>query len=127
MRIAFDFHGVNEKYPDILQPIMETLSEDHFITILSGPPYEEIVKELKHMKYVKGLHYDEIISVVDWIKKQGVEMSLNKNSSWCCEDEIWWSSKAQICREQFISILVDDKLEYKEHIKDNYPLFFHVT
>lgn len=127
MRIAFDFHGVIEKYPEILKPIMTTLNRDHDIIILSGPPYVQIVEELEATQYKFGKHYTEIISVVDWIKNLGfIPMDKHEDGSWFCEDTVWWASKAKICREYGISVLVDDKLEYKEHIQDNFPLFIHL-
>jgi hypothetical protein len=127
LKIAFDFHGVIEKYPEILKPIMTSLKKDHEIIILSGPPYIQIIEELEEAGYKFGKHYDTAISVVDWIKKLGfIPMHQNKNGSWYCDDEIWWGSKARICREYGISVLVDDKIEYKEHIQDNFPLFIHL-
>lgn len=126
MNIAFDFHGVIEKYPDIMKPFMQSIRHIMWVIVLSGPPEEQIKKELNDAGYTQGVHYDLIISVVDWIKSQGIEMNLNKNGSWYCDDDIWWASKAKICKEKNISILIDDKLEYKEHIKDEFPLFFHV-
>ncbi len=130
MNIGIDFHGVTEKYPEIMKPLMSSFIKnggEHEIFIISGPPYIEIVESLTKAQYIYGIHYDQVISVVDWIKRLGfVEMKQHKDKSWYCEDEVWWASKAAICREYHISILIDDKLEYKKHIKNNFPLFFHV-
>lgn len=126
MKIAFDFHGVLEEYPDKLKSILRPLRIDHIIIVLSGPPLEQIYAELAKSGYHQGYHYDYAISVVDWIKARGVDMKLNEQGSWYCDDEIWWASKAEICKEQHIELLFDDKLEYKEHIVGNNPLFLHI-
>jgi hypothetical protein len=126
LKIAFDFHGVLQTYPEILKPILISLNKEHNLIILSGPPWKEIFVELTDAGYTLGTHYDEIISVVDWIKEQGIPMHQNENESWYCDDESWWSSKAKICKQNHISVLVDDKIQYKEHIENNFPLFFHV-
>ena len=78
MKIAFDFHGVLEKYPEQFKLILQALSKEHHIIILSGPPYKQIVKELQDAGYAMYSHYMDIISVVDWIKDQNVEMKLNE-------------------------------------------------
>lgn len=126
MKIAFDFHGVLESYPDKLKSILKTLKIDHTIIVLSGPPLGQIYDELSKAGYYQGYHYDYAISVVDWIKDQGIEMWLNERDSWYCDDEIWWSSKAKICIEHNIGMMFDDNLRYKEYITNNNPLFLHI-
>lgn len=126
MIIAFDFHGVLESYPDKLKMMLMTLKKDHTVIVLSGPPLEEIHDELEKSGYVKEAHYNYAVSVVDWIKEQGVKMQLNTNGSWYCSDPVWWSSKAKICKELSVDMLFDDKLEYKEFIEDDDTLFLHV-
>jgi len=126
MKIAFDFHGVLESYPEILKSVLRPLRVDHTVIVLSGPPLSQIYEELTTVGYHQGYHYDYAISVVDWIKAQGYKMELNEQGSWYTDDETWWSSKARICEEQHIELLFDDKLEYKGHIKNNNPLFLHI-
>ncbi len=117
MEIAFDFHGVLEKYPSKFRPFLASLRIINTITILSGPTYKQIEKELTSKGYQLHKHYDEIISVVDWLKSKNVKMNQHENGNWYCEDEIWWASKAKICEEYGIEMLFDDKLEYKKYIK----------
>lgn len=126
MKIAFDFHGVLQTYPDRLKSILRPLRIDHTLIVLSGPPLSQIYKELTQSGYHRGYHYDYALSVVDWLKDKGVQMELNEHGSWYCDDEKWWSAKAEICKEHGIDILFDDKLEYKKYIEDNNPLFIHI-
>lgn len=126
MKIAFDFHGVLETHPDRFKAILRPLRIDHTIIILSGPPLDQIYDELKKCNYLKGYHYDYALSVVDWLKKKGVKMSLNEHGSWYCGERTWWRSKSRICKENNIEILFDDNLNYKKYIIDNNPLFLHI-
>lgn len=125
MIIAFDFHGVLEAYPDKFKQLLQSLNQNHVIIVLSGPPLDQIYKELKTAGYDYG-HFDHALSVVDWIKSQGHEMKLNEQGTWCCDDKIWWPSKARICEENRIDMLFDDKIRYKKYIKDDNPLFIHI-
>ena len=127
MKIAFDFHGVLESYPDKLKSILKPLRIDHILIVLSGPPLDQIYNELMKAGYLQGYHYDYAISVVDWLKAQGIQMQLNENGSWYCDDKIWWASKAKICVENNIGMMFDDNLKYKEYIINNNPLFLHIT
>ena len=128
MRIAFDFHGVLDKYPQVFKPILESLViNKHEIFILSGPPKTQIIEELEDAKYVSGIHFTGIISVVDYLKVMEVPMYQKDNGNWYCNDLDWWSSKAGICNEYCIEVMYDDKLQYKEHIKGNNPIFLHVS
>ena len=125
MKIAFDYHGVLEKYPKRFKNLL--INIDCKRVILSGPSFDQIYEEITKMGYYLYTHYDKIISVVDWIKKSGVEMSQHENGSWYCDnDETWWGSKARICEENNIDMLFDDSVQYKQHIINNKPLFFLV-
>ena len=128
MKIAFDFHGVLDTCPSKFKLLMKSLDYDTSVEriILSGPPEEQIVEELENAGYQYDLHYDTIISVVDWLKSRDVPMDQYENGNWYCDDKIWWKSKARICNCHNIDILFDDKLEYKENIKGDMPLFMHV-
>jgi len=124
MNIAFDLHGVLEKYPDKFKAILTTLRVDHRVIILSGSPTEDIYEELEGLRYQQGHHYDDVISVVDWLKDQGVEMFQHDDESYYCDSKIWWSSKAKICKERFIRMLFDDSIKYKEYITEDMDLLF---
>lgn len=126
MKIAYDFHGVIETYPGIFKPMLETLNQQHELFIISGPPIQQLKRELEATGYYMGIHYQEAISVVDWLKEQQVPMDQYADGSWYCDKHIWWGSKAAICEAYEIDVLYDDKLEYGKHIKGDKPLFLHL-
>ncbi len=126
MKIAFDFHGVLEEYPEHFKPLLISLYRDHEVIILSGPPIDQIYSELNDYGYQMGIHFDYAVSVVDWIKANNTPMYLNSKNEWECDEENWWSSKSKICNEMKIEMMWDDQIRYQHYIRNNNPVFIHV-
>jgi hypothetical protein len=116
--ISFDLHGILNKYPEILKPLLEMLSKDNVVLVVSGPPEDDILKELSKLGYQHSVHYDNIISVTDYIKEKGIWMWKDKYGNLWCDDESWWSSKSEICEDYGIDILFDDSKKYGEYFTD---------
>lgn len=111
MRLAFDVHDTLDA-DEVIRDFVSLLSynADFEIFIISGPPTEQIKKELLHL----GINIEkvQIISVVDFLKSKGVSMWRGTNGTWWCDEEIWWKSKGLICQEYSIDMIFDDKIEY---------------
>lgn len=120
MNIGFDLHGTLDKYYNILEPIMRSyMKDDHNVYIISGSEKNELKNELEKIKIKKDIHYNNLISVVNYyrdeLKIDGYYKEYKGKQNWYCEDEIWWKSKAIICEKYNIDILIDDSLEYRKH------------
>ena len=139
MKYAFDFHGVAQKYPAVFKPMMQDLmiagvtnKTGNTVSILSGPPREQIEMELKEAGYVRGVHYNHILSIVDWLNHQKVykgakfDLTLDENGTWWTDPTTWWSSKSKICEEFGIEMMWDDDERYFKYIINERPVFFHV-
>lgn len=131
MKVAIDLHGTIDKYPESFSRIIENFNSDKDeVYILSGPPKKQIKKELKQLKrkYYKKIkkNIKGIISVVDWLKTQDVEMWQDEKGDWWTSEENWWSSKGKICKEYSIELVFDDKEKYKEQIIKNGGSFVHI-
>ncbi len=112
MKIAIDLHGTITKYPESFKIMIDiAIDAGHEVIILSGAPEVDVEDELSEL----GVHrYHRILSVVDWLlRRSDVDMWLNKQGSWETDEKIWWSSKAIICKQEQIDILIDDKVGYK--------------
>lgn len=110
----FDLHGVIETYPVIFKPFMESLKlAGHKIFICSGPVPKKIRKELDDLGYIKGQHYDYMISVVDYLIGEGHKILYDENGDPWVDDKLWWSTKGDIAKLAHIDIVIDDRLEYK--------------
>jgi len=116
--IGFDLHGILNKYPDILKPLLKMLSKRNVVVVISGPPEDTVIKELSKLGFKQSIHYDNVISVVDWLKEKGVTMWKDMDGNWWCDNINWWSSKAKICKEYCINILFDDSRRYGEYFTD---------
>ena len=111
-RIAFDLHGVLDTKPELYGPMIKVLkSAGHEIFILSGPKRIDVLEQLKKLPLYIGPPF-EILSVVDFLEDNGVEFNWDGNHPWT-DDETWWDSKARICKEKGIDILIDDSIRYK--------------
>ena len=134
MKYAFDFHGVIQKYPKIFKPMMEDLLKGgNVVSILSGPPREQIEWELNEAGYEKGVHFNHILSVVDWLHYQinyrdaKFILTQKEDKSWMTDSQTWWSSKSKICNEFGIDVMYDDQEAYSKYRVDERPMFLHVN
>jgi len=130
MHIAFDFHGVLEKYPEKFKPMMIALKKaGHTVSIMSGPPRKRMQEELGGMGYVRGLHYNHLISIVDYLKDfVKVEMWQDPRGNWnTVVESSWWSAKAKLCNEFGVDVLYDDSIKYHGYFTDSKTLFLLVT
>ena len=113
MKIAFDVHGVIADRPDLFKPLLKMFkANDIGVVIMSGPPKPKIISELKKLGYTDD-YYDEILSVVDFLKSKATKMWLDYKDDWWASDEEWWSSKGEMCKLNDIDVLFDDSEQYK--------------
>jgi hypothetical protein len=127
MRIGIDLHGVLDKDPEHLKEVLLLARrEGSEIYVISGPPTDQIIRELEALGF-GGSYYDEIISVVDWLHKNGYSeyMHQDEKGEWHTTDEYWWSSKGKICKEYDICALFDDSLKYQPTCEELGIVYIH--
>jgi len=125
MKMAFDLHGTIDSKPEFFKGWLSHLMKEHEIVILSGPPKGDIFVELAKLGFRQDVHYNFVISVVDWLRSAThCKMWQDENDNWWASDEDWWSSKAKICAQVGIDTLVDDKVEYQRHFNGRGTLFW---
>lgn len=117
--MGLDLHGVIDTDIPTFKLIMRIALTDPFfksyvnkLYIVSGPSKRQIVKELHKLGFRKGVHYTDVLSVVDYLKAMGVHMWLDHKKTWWADDEAWWTTKAELCDLHKIDILWDDKERY---------------
>jgi len=128
--IGFDLHGTinvnNRLWKQIIHLLIDSESMHgeiyNAIYIISGPPKEQIIQELD--KYKLNPYNCIILSVVDYLKSIGCEMWQDEKGNWWADEDIWWSSKAELCRIHEIDYLFDDKKEYGEYFGPDHPTKF---
>ncbi len=123
-KVAYDLHGTIDVEPDRFKALFEKLRKDgNEVWIISGPPTEQVIGELHDLGFEKGKHYDEAVGVVSYLLGLGLEPTKVEDGNYWFEHKAWWSSKAQICAENEIILLVDNETKYAEHFLF-YPVGF---
>jgi len=118
MKVAFDIHGTIDTDVGMFKKIMNTLTLLGIeVSVMSGPPVEIIMKQLKELRLVYGIHYKDIYSVVDYLTVACVEMKQDNNGNWWAKDTDWWSAKGKMCERYGISTLIDNEIRYKNAVK----------
>ena len=125
MKIAFDLHGVLEKYPKEFKAIINVLhSLGADVGVISGPPRNQIVTELSDLGFFPVTDYFQFVySIVDFLQRYPigvdeyggeiyVKMWQDDKEDWWCNDLDWWSSKGRMCIAYDIDVLIDDRMEY---------------
>lgn len=116
MNIAFDVHGVCDKDTTLIKEMMIKFREmGHRIFILSGPPLKQVNRELYALGFKFNIHFDCVLSVVNYLTLKQVPMWKDKNGRFWTTDENWWSSKAAICKANDVAMLYDDSEQYSKY------------
>ena len=113
LKIAFDLHGVLDKYPAYLKPMLRMFWKmDIEVCVVSGPPEDKIYEELSKAGY-DSFDFTDVYSVVDFLMDNGVDFNMTDPDNPWCDDNMWWDSKARICRDYDIDLLIDDSEKYR--------------
>jgi 2-hydroxy-3-keto-5-methylthiopentenyl-1-phosphate phosphatase len=118
MKIAFDVHGVIADRRDLFIPFLKMLKSNGIeVVIISGPTKSKIKKELDELGYT-NVHYDKILSVVDFIKNKGIKMWQDHKHDWWANSKDWWGAKGEMCKIHKIDVLFDDSIQYKTEMPE---------
>ena len=125
MRIAFDVHGTIDTSPEVFKPMMQMFMRSGVgVVIFSGPPTNDIEKELKKLNYEQGVHFNEVYSVVDFLKAIDTPMEQDKKGHWWCDEKIWWETKGLMCEDVCIDMVIDNDFRYEQAVK-KHATFIH--
>ncbi len=127
MKIGVDFHGVMDTFPEVCKPMLiAARKEGALISVITGPPLDQAIRELRDAGYKSEIHYDRVISVVDWLKGKHFPMKQDDAGNWWTEDAYWWGSKAKICDEYRMNIMIDDSIQYEEYFEFSNTRFIRI-
>lgn len=119
--IGIDLHETIDSNPKFFQNMMKKMIEKFGDTIyvITGATTREAHIALTEMKLKKNVHYHNIISVVDFLDRQGTKFTQDENGNLWCDEDDWWKSKSRICLMYNIEVLIDDKVKYLKHINED--------
>ena len=127
--IAFDLHGTIDTDPNTFKMSFQFLRESNKdkIAIISGPPKDQIEKELKALNLVIKEDYDYIFSVVDHLLEKGLKPIKVQDGNYWFDEEEWWKSKSEICKKIQVEVITDNDIRYAEYFVDQeHPKNFHL-
>ena len=125
MRIAFDVHGTIDTSPEVFKPMMKMFMRSGVdVVIFSGPPKDQIRNELLMNDYEKGIHYNNIYSVVDFLKAIDIPMEQDENDNWWCDEKVWWNTKGLMCEAIHVDMVIDNDFRYQHDI-EKHATFIH--
>lgn len=119
MKIGIDVHGTIDWDPEFWRKTIKLfLALGYQVHIISGPEEDRIKKRLEEL----GIECNDLYieSVADYIKEKMIAKNManfwyDKNGDFWTTDEVWWKSKAEICNELEIDVIIDDRHEYFHH------------
>ena len=127
MKIGLDLHGVLDTYPKTFKSIIRLLEKTGVkFVVVSGPPNDNITENLEKLGFEPTDFYG-VYSVVDYLYNDGVDFDDTDPENLWCDDQIWWDSKARICKQYGIDYLVDDSMKYEPAFKLIDSSFIHVS
>ena len=121
LTIMFDLHGVANRMPELVKPMMKTFKAcGHKVIICSGPTTNKILDELYHLGYESGKHYDNVVSVVDYLADvKHIKFEYDEKGDPWTDDETWFKSKGWIAKSICADIVIDDSKGYKDNMPVN--------
>ena len=119
MLIGIDIHGTIDSDVELFQKFLkELIKSGDTIYIISGPPVVDMRSELDKLGFKLNEHYNKLISIVDFLKSFRIKLWQDEKGNWWCDDTAWWESKARICHMNNIDILIDDRTEYGQTLRN---------
>lgn len=113
MKLGLDYHGVIDKYPELFgmlsRLVMASGGQVYIITGHRATP--EFALSLEHL----GIEYTEVLSVVDHSQRHGVEVRYDGKGDPWIDEEIWNSTKADLCKRYNVDLHIDDSEIYGKY------------
>ncbi len=110
MRAGFDFHGVLDtetvRYASFIEQLIKGGHQVHIIT-----GHEDTLEFRKHLSVLK-LNWTHLFSIISFHKLKGEKIKYDANGNPWMDKALWDVSKAEYCKKNNISFLIDDSDVY---------------
>lgn len=120
LKIGLDIHGVIDRFPDMFAAISKMFMDGgHEVYVITGAAItDSLVKQLNQY----GVKYTKLVSIHDYRRNQGVDISYDENGRPWMDDKTWDSTKGIVCRLNGIDLMIDDTLKYKKYFNTPFVL-----
>jgi len=118
IKLGLDIHGVIDKAPELFTLISKLPVEVHIIT---G------IKEKLDDQVPDDLEYDYWFSIHQYLEDKGVEFTYDEQGRPWCDPKLWDAAKAEYCKENNITMLIDDSPNYVDSFAALDTLYLQLT
>ncbi|AUR85906.1 hypothetical protein NVP1081O_171 [Vibrio phage 1.081.O._10N.286.52.C2] len=118
IKLGLDIHGVIDRAPELFTLISQLPVEIHIITGIK----EELDKEVP-----EGLRYDHWFSIHQQCEDEGIDITIDENGRPWVDEEVWNNKKAEYCKRENITMLIDDSPFYAPTFVGHDTLYLQLT
>jgi len=115
LKIGLDIHGVIDAKPKFFSKFSIRLrSRGHTVYIITGAKITpKLIEKLREI----GMEWDHLLSITDFhVNKKDVRVHFDEKGNPWMDQEVWDETKAQMCKEHKIDMLIDDSNVYGRYI-----------
>jgi len=115
-KIGIDFHGVINTNPRFFKDLLAAmLEQDIEVHIISGGPRDFLEKYLQQHQ----IPYSVLWCIFDFYEAKE-QVIFNDDGTFCVDDELWNTAKAEYCAQNDISLHIDDSSVYERSFSTPY-------
>lgn len=126
--ISVDYFGSLSTGPVFWQELLKLVKlEGIKVSVISGPWEKAIVEKLEFSGYTRGIHYDNVCSILSHLGKRGMDTWFNEDhGSWYSTENEWWDAKAEICHKINCQIHFDSDYRFCQAFENIATRFVHI-
>ena len=118
IKLGLDIHGVIDKAPELFTLISQLPVEVHIITGIKEHLDDQVPSDLK---------YDKWFSIHQYLEDNGVLFTYDEQNRPWCDPVLWDQAKADYCKREGITMLIDDSPNYVESFATLDTLYLQLT
>ena len=115
LKFGIDIHGVLDTDPTIRELCKKLMDAGHEVHILTGPTEDLALEHLEQLAVKEGVHYSHLFSIADQLLSKGLDATWKDSNNPLFEDEPWDRAKADYCKEEGITLHIDDSPVYGKY------------
>ncbi len=119
-KLGLDIHGVIDNNPGFFSDLTHMLKDIVEVHIITGGRYLEEIEDLKKW----NIHFDKFFSIYDYHEVLGNKPLYNEKGNMRMPETQWDSTKGIYCKENEISVMIDDTYRYKQYMPES-TYFYH--
>lgn len=127
--LSVDFFGNLTSNPMFWKDLLKHVKlEGYKIYVISGLWPDVLLRRLEENGYKKEIHFDGVFSILSHLSAKGCETFFDEDhDSWYSDKDKWWESKAEICKNNRISVHMDNDIRFAQAFSQIPTRFLHTA